>query len=58
VNYSLQVIGTVLAEAGGTYTFSGNLSQVPLPAAFWLLLTAVAGLVSVVKIRRKAAQTA
>lgn len=58
VNYSLQVIGTVLAPAGGTYTFSANLSQVPLPAAFWLLLTAVAGLVSVVKIRRKAARTA
>lgn len=53
VDYSLQVIGNVLATQGGTYTFSANLSQVPLPAAVWLFLTALVGLVSATKIRLK-----
>ena len=51
VTYTLQILGTVLAQAGGTYTFSANLSQVPLPAAVWLLLSALAGLAGVTRIR-------
>lgn len=58
VNYSLQVIGNVLSQQGGTYTFSANLSQVPLPAAVWLFLSALVGLVSAAKIRGKRPVTA
>jgi len=58
VDYTLQVIGTVLAQAGGTYTFSANLSQVPLPAAVWLLLSALVGLAGMARVRGKAAGTA
>lgn len=56
--YTLQVIGTVLAQAGGTYTFSANLSQVPLPAAVWLLLSALAGLVGMTRLGARQARTA
>jgi hypothetical protein len=35
-----------------------SVSQVPLPAAAWLLLSAILGLVSFSRIRRKSAQTA
>jgi hypothetical protein len=56
--YTLQVIGTVLAQAGGTYTFSANLSEVPLPAAAWLLLSALAGLLGMTRLGRRQAQAA
>jgi hypothetical protein len=52
IDYTLRVIGTVLAAAGGTYTFSANLSNVPLPAAVWLFLSALAGLATLARTRR------
>lgn len=52
IDYTLRVIGTVLAAAGGTYTFSANLSNVPLPAAVWLFLSAIAGLATFVRTHR------
>lgn len=55
ITYTLEVLGTVLGQAGGTYTFSANLSQVPLPAAVWLLLSALAGLVGMTRVRRRPA---
>lgn len=53
VDYTLRVIGTVLAAAGGTYTFSANLSSVPLPPAIWLFLSAVMGLAAFARTRRR-----
>jgi len=51
--YTLEILGTVPGQSGGTYTFSANLSQVPLPAAVWLLLSALAGLAGMARVRGK-----
>jgi hypothetical protein len=58
VIYTLEILGTVLGQAGGTYTFSANLSQVPLPAAVWLLLSAMLGLLPFFRNRRGKAHIA
>jgi len=58
VLYSVEIIGNVLSQKGGTYTFSANLSQVPLPAAAWLFLSALAGLATTVRVRRARSETA
>ena len=58
VNYSLVVGGNVVGADGGTYSYVANLSQVPLPAAVWLFLSALAGLVATVRVRRLKAPAA
>lgn len=42
----------------GQYQLQASVSEVPLPAAVWLFLTALLGLVSTTKIRMKRGQTA
>lgn len=58
VEYTLEVTGHVMAQAGGTYTFSANLSQVPLPAAAWLFLSAVLGLAGMMRLGGRQAPAA
>jgi hypothetical protein len=59
-SYRFVVTGTVPeGQAAGQYQFQGGVvSQVPLPAAGWLLLTALMGLVACLRIRREETHTA
>lgn len=45
--YVLEVRGNVTGSAGGSYSGVLNVSNVPVPAAFWMFGTAVGGLVAV-----------
>jgi hypothetical protein len=40
-------------QEGGQYQFQGKISEVPLPAAVWLFISAILGLVSVSRLRRE-----
>jgi hypothetical protein len=58
-DYRFVVTGTVPeGQAAGQYQFQGGVSAVPLPAAGWLMLTALMGLVSLIRVRRKESATA
>jgi hypothetical protein len=53
-DYQFVLTGIVaIGLEGGQYQFQGKISEVPLPAAVWLFLSAVLGLVSVSRRRRK-----
>ena len=53
-DYQFMLTGIVAnGLEGGQYQFQGKISEVPLPAAVWLLLSAVMGLVSVSGLRRE-----
>ncbi len=47
--YVLEVRGNVTGANGGSYSGSLNLTPVPLPAAVWLLLSGLAGFVTLVR---------
>jgi hypothetical protein len=52
-DYQFMVTGFVPNDQkGGQYQFQGKISEVPLPAAIWLLLSAVLGFASVSRLRR------
>ena len=53
LHYGLVFTGTLTGEFGGLYAGSYSISAVPLPAAVWLFLSALVGLVGVVRRRRK-----
>lgn len=42
-DYFLNLVGVTTGTLGGNYTVSLGLTAVPLPAAFWLFFTALAG---------------
>lgn len=44
--YVLEIRGNVTGDSGGSYSGTLNLTPVPLPAAGWLLVAGMAGLVS------------
>lgn len=50
--YFIQVVGDASGTSGGNYSVQVNLSQVPLPPAIWLFISALVGLVSFARIRR------
>lgn len=51
--YQFMLTGIVAnGQEGGQYQFQGKISEVPLPAAVWLFLSAILGLVSVSRRRR------
>lgn len=53
-DYQFMLTGIVPnGQEGGQYQFQGKISEVPLPAAVWLFLSAVLGLVSVSRRRRE-----
>ena len=53
LHYGLVFTGTLTGEFGGLYAGSYSISAVPLPAAVWLFLSALVGLVGVVRRRRQ-----
>ena len=54
VDYGLVFTGTITGILGGLYTGAFSISAVPLPPSVWLFLSAILGLVGVVRMRRKA----
>lgn len=53
-DYQFMITGFVPNDQkGGQYQFQGKISEVPLPAAVWLLLSAVLGLGSMITRRRE-----
>lgn len=51
-DYQFMITGFVPNDQeGGQYQFQGKISEVPLPAAVWLFLSAIVGLVSVARRR-------
>jgi hypothetical protein len=53
-DYQFLLTGIVAnGQEGGQYQFQGKISEVPLPAAVWLFLSAILGLVSVSRRRRE-----
>lgn len=53
VQYFVQVVGDLAGEAtSGNYSVNVNVSNVPLPPAIWLFISALVGLVSFARIRR------
>lgn len=58
-DYRFLISGVVPgSQAAGQYQLQGQVSAVPLPAAVWLLLSAVLGLASLSRFRRRAGSTA
>ena len=58
-DYRFVISGLVPGDQqAGQYQLQGQVSAVPLPAAIWLLLSAVLGLGSVTRFRRGARHTA
>jgi hypothetical protein len=53
LHYGLVFTGTLAGQFGGLYAGSYSISAVPLPPAIWLFLSALVGLVGVVRRRRK-----
>ena len=51
--YGLLFTGSVVGPLGGLYTGAYSIAAVPLPAGVWLFLSALIGLVGVIRSRRK-----
>lgn len=50
--YFIQVAGDIIGTSGGNYSVLVSVSNVPLPPAIWLFISALIGLVSIARTRR------